>query len=124
MSMNKVKLKSTVLQKKILSALFNSTKKYVIWRGVEFRVAFSKGGSGVCPDEMVELSGMVELPVIELTSVDCTVTRFTLKALQNISYMSTWNLSQLYNTWCQAFLKSYLSNMNLFYDNMNKYDLF
>ena len=26
----------------------------------------------MCPEEMVKLSGLVELPVLELTSTDCT----------------------------------------------------
>ena len=30
------------------------------------------GVNGVCPKEMVELSWLVELPVVELTSADCT----------------------------------------------------
>ena len=27
--------------------------------------------TGVCPEEMVELSGLIELPVVELTDADC-----------------------------------------------------
>ena len=52
------------------SAPLNSTKKIFsrILQGVEFRVAFSIGGQW---SETVKLSGLVELPVIELTSDDC-----------------------------------------------------
>ena len=33
----------------------------------------TKGVNGVYPEEMVELSRLVELPVVELTSANCTV---------------------------------------------------
>ena len=42
-----------------------------IKQGVELRVAFKMGVSGVCSGEMVELSGLVELPVVELSRADC-----------------------------------------------------
>ena len=37
---------------------------------VEFRVALIKGVNRVCPENMVELSWLVELPVVELTGAD------------------------------------------------------
>ena len=57
--------------------LVNSTKKYAKF-SVEFgRVSnlwllLTQGVNGVCPVEMIELSGLVELSVVELTGGICT----------------------------------------------------
>ena len=40
---------------------------------VEFRVAFNIEANGVCPEEMVELNGLVGLLVVELTDADCNI---------------------------------------------------
>ena len=42
---------------------------------IEFRVLLRQGVSGECPEEMVELSGLDELPVVELTGADCNLFR-------------------------------------------------
>ena len=41
--------------------------------GVEFRVASNIGSQWSVPEEMVGLSGLVELPVVELSGADCTL---------------------------------------------------
>ena len=33
----------------------------------------TQGGNGVSPEEMIELRGLVELPVVDVTGTDCTV---------------------------------------------------
>ena len=35
--------------------------------------SLTKGDNGVCPEEMVELSRSAELPVVELSGVNCII---------------------------------------------------
>ena len=58
------------------SVLLNSTKQYVkipveFGRLLNLELLVVWGVNGVCPDEMVELSMLVELPVVELSGADC-----------------------------------------------------
>ena len=49
-----------------------------IGRGLDLGLLLTSGVNEVCPEEMVEWSGLAESPVAELTATDCIFPSYTL----------------------------------------------